>query len=230
MKCPVCKIDLVVTGQEALETLSEHVTCSEPSLKSVYQCPNIKCKAHEYGAVWNYDGEYYSYKMEFKQSKDLEENHFIGKNNGPFGSFSRQANVEIYCNGLKKRIWLSPNWTFGWLKPVIRYTYQSNKDGDVLKRGWKVEFYKRDTHFDGKKGRHCILWHSFYHMFKFSMEDFYKRKKRFENSTKENAKRYSAQDFIDQFEDNDKRRYRKTKKWFINFFYARSYKKAKSYL
>lgn len=61
MKCPICEKELVVTGQERLETLDEHV-CSpndEPCLKDKYECVNRFCSA--YGMfMWNEYGELYS--------------------------------------------------------------------------------------------------------------------------------------------------------------------------
>jgi len=229
MKCPACKTDLVVTGQAALETLNEHVMCHEPTVKAVFQCPNKKCKAHEYGAVWNHGGEYYSYNMTFEQSNELKEKYFIGKNDGPFGTITRRLNVEVSCAGLKKSTWLSSAWTLGWLKPVIRYKYKSNEDGEVLEKGWNMEFYRRDR--GSKKGSHCILWHSDYHMIKFCLKQFLKRKESFEKATTEKNIKFTAKRVIDEFkESSDKRRYKRIYKWLINFFYPRLRAKATYYL
>jgi uncharacterized protein YbaR (Trm112 family) len=38
--CPICKTELIVSGQDYLETLEEHVTCSQVTAKDKYTCPN----------------------------------------------------------------------------------------------------------------------------------------------------------------------------------------------
>jgi len=139
MKCPICKSELVVTGQERLETLDEHVCNSngEPSLKDKYECLNEQCSGYD-RFMWNEDGGLYS-KHHGCDSKTF---NFIDGNDGAFGSFARRVNVEIYkkdenfllCTILGRKIF-------------IKYLYKSNDDGDVLKRSWKFEILRKDGTF-----------------------------------------------------------------------------------
>jgi len=43
MRCPNCNNELKVTGQELLETLNEHVSCSPVKLKDKYECSAPEC-------------------------------------------------------------------------------------------------------------------------------------------------------------------------------------------
>ena len=56
--CPYCGAPLEQTNRmEKLETLCEHVSCIEPSLKSVYKC-SAHCELSK-TSKWNFDGEMY---------------------------------------------------------------------------------------------------------------------------------------------------------------------------
>ena len=88
MLCPCCKTELVITGQARLETLDEHVSSVDPCLKDKYECPNPSCATHE-KCCWNDLGDCYSKTYGEKLP-------FIDDNNGPFGSFTRRINIEIY--------------------------------------------------------------------------------------------------------------------------------------
>jgi len=160
MKCPVCKFELYIFDQLRVQTLSEHV-CDpngEPCKKNVWKCSNPKCSTHEYGVIWNDDGELYSDKF-FKEG----ELKFINDNDAPFGSYSRQANVEIYKKGMPKTdIKICKIGKITYLK---EYWYKSNEDGDVLKSGWKLKRWK-------DKNGHTILYQSPLRVYKFHMKHF----------------------------------------------------------
>ena len=182
MKCPICKTDLVITGSERLETICEHVSDPNGSVceKDVFQCPNNNCKANEYGAVWEERGEFFTYNMSWDRDKELEK-CFIGENNGPFGTISRRLNVEIYKCGLKNKVYYSPILTFWLLKPYKEYWYKANKDGEILKSGWKIKFLKKGH---GNKG-YYIGWISGIHMFKYVLREYKRKKESFKKAESE---------------------------------------------
>ena len=127
MLCPSCKTFLEVTGQERLETLTEH--CFDPngvpSLKDVYECLNPKCGCFTV-CMWDYEGAVYTQKGMYKEYKTVE---FIDNNTGAFGSFTRQVNVEISKHDEDIRL----PFFFGYVF-VIAYKYKSNEDGDILSK------------------------------------------------------------------------------------------------
>jgi hypothetical protein len=138
MKCPVCKTELVVWKRMRLETLDEHV--SNPngpvSLKSSFRCPSKTCEANDWildkpRVFWNEIGDLY----QWGQAKYPLEIPFINNNNAPFGSFQRQMNVEIYKKDENKLLLKIPCWPLNGWKLRSRYSYKSNRDGDILSRG-----------------------------------------------------------------------------------------------
>lgn len=136
MLCPICKKELVVTGQERLETLDEHV-CNpngEICLKDKYECINETCSAYN-RIMWGEDGDLY-WKNGWSRKEYF---NFIDGNEAPFGSFSRRMNVEIYKkdeNFLLCTIFERKNY--------VKYLYKSNEDGDILNRKWKFELITKD--------------------------------------------------------------------------------------
>lgn len=136
MLCPICKSVLVVTGQERLETLDEHV-CDpngEVCLKDKYECVNKRCSAYN-RIMWEEGGDLY-WKGEWSRKEYF---NFIDRNESPFGSFSRQMNIEIY----KKDENFLLCTIFG-RKIYVKYLYKSNEDGDILSRKWKFELITKD--------------------------------------------------------------------------------------
>jgi len=134
MLCPICKSELKVTGQARLETLDEHVTCGEVSLKDEYECLNKSCQAYE-TLMWAFTGERYTKRVEDMFRKNFS---FIDNNDGPFGSFQRQTNVEIYKKDENYDLLKTKKWRIH-----VVFCYKSNKDGDILKRWRKLEFWCR---------------------------------------------------------------------------------------
>jgi uncharacterized protein YbaR (Trm112 family) len=133
MKCPVCKSELIVNGQERLETLMEHVGCREPSMKDSYICNNSNCITHQYGIRWNSNGELYCKKY-YREN----EIGFIDNNSAPFGSLERKLYVEIYKKDENKYFKI-----FGWTVE-IKYKYKSNENGDILKKWTKINLWQKD--------------------------------------------------------------------------------------
>jgi hypothetical protein len=144
MKCPVCKTELVVWKQLRLETLSDHVLDpngeQELPLSDAYSCPNTKncpCTLADGGPVvfWNGDGDLYGNSIGLP---------FIDNNNAPFGSLSRRLNVEIYKKDENKLLFTIPCWPLKGWKVRSKYSYQSNEDGDILRRKFHLEWITND--------------------------------------------------------------------------------------
>lgn len=128
MKCPYCKSELKIEGQKYLETLVEHVEDVEPSLKNSYICSNEDCITRIAKINWNDSGELYckNYLLE----KTIK---YINNNNAPFGSLERKFNVEIHKDDENFDLLKIFGWTFR-----IEFEYQSNENGDILNRKWKI--------------------------------------------------------------------------------------------
>lgn len=132
LQCPHCRADLVVTGRDYLETICEHVECVIPTLKDKYECSNLDCETRKRGIVWNAYGERYGggYPCDI----------FIDNNDGPFGSYSRKANVEIHKH--------DEDYTFfklGRVRLEVRFTYRSNFQGEILGRKRKLWIWIREA-------------------------------------------------------------------------------------
>jgi len=160
MLCPICKSELVVTGQERLETLDEHVSNpNEPSLKNKYECLNKECSGYD-RFMWDEDGDLY-HKHHWCDHKTF---NFVNGNDGAFGSFARRVNVEIY----KKDENFLLCTLFG-RKIFIKYLYKSNDDGDILKRTWKFEILRKNGSF------YISGWRMLIHMIRTFHKNSYER-------------------------------------------------------
>ncbi len=135
MLCPVCRSPLVEHEPQRLQSLSEHVSDpnGEPSLKMAFVCMDPACLSHKSEMRWTDSGERYG-GFDF-------EGKFIGDNDAPFGTYQRQANVEIYKQGLKEYRTLC---TIGDIRFDLEYHYRSNQNGDVLGRSWSLRKLKKE--------------------------------------------------------------------------------------
>lgn len=128
MLCPVCKGEVVVTGQAKLETLNEHVSCMEPTIKDKYECSNNTCPTK--GIVfWNQYGELYT--SDYGSSENLE---YIDSNDAPFGSITRKLNVESYKHDEDWYLYEGKKFRI-----ARRYSYKANKDGEVVSKKGRFE-------------------------------------------------------------------------------------------
>lgn len=150
MKCPNCKTELEVTGQERLETLSEHVSNPNgtPSLKNLWQCVNTDCKCFR-AFGWNDDGEFYSGDYYSRVREVFRRDESMSA----IGSFSRKLDVEVSKMGLPKRKYLHPAWMLWFFQPFIEWHGIADEDGNILKRWFTIEILRKDkSGYDG----YCI--------------------------------------------------------------------------
>lgn len=156
--CPYCGQPLIKSGEKRkMETLSEHVMCSEVSEKEVYIC-SADCK---FGKLhfWNEDpfvserGNSYvsDYWRECYHESEHDESlkKYIdedkdNKFTSALNSYTCEEEVSIYKTGLRRTLTL-PSWlTFNSIQPYFEYGYSANKFGQVTKciislRFWKIE-------------------------------------------------------------------------------------------
>mgnify|MGYP003451402751 CR=1 FL=1 len=146
MKCPKCKDDLHITGEDHLQTLSEHVCDPNgtPSLKAVYQCVNTNCKCFR-AFAWNSDGEFYPYGYD---SRLVFDNHEM---TSALGSFSRKMDIEISHHGLPDKVRLHPALMLWFFQPYIQYRYTADEDGNVLSVRRSLGIFKKDHHDRNRK-------------------------------------------------------------------------------
>ncbi len=98
MKCPICRTSLVITGQERLESMDEHIMGVEASLKDAFGCPEITCEANKDNIVWDHYGDMYgsNYRKEYA---------YIDGNYGPFNSDRRASEAsDLYKKSHTKHI------------------------------------------------------------------------------------------------------------------------------
>ena len=203
--CPVCKSEIIDGKVLKYQTLNEHV-CNpngEPTKKQSYICGESDCICNENDIFWDDYGDLYGNILQIPKGT------FINENNAPFGSHSRQSNVEIYKYGLKKDLYFHPIFGLWFVKPYIDFHYKSNTDGDVLSRRFTFEFLTKPKGED----EYYIGGSFWYGTFKYLMR---KAKNRYIN--KEYTKLFDEsfnRDFIYRFTEHYiKLRYLKT---FLNY-------------
>lgn len=163
MFCPYCGQPLIKSGEKRkMETLSEHVSCSEVSEKEVYVC-SADCK---FGKLhfWNEDpfgsergnsfiSDYWRYcYFKSKDNEDLKryldedgDNRFTSALN----SNVCENEVTFYKTGLRRTLTL-PSWlTINSIQPYFEYAYSANKFGQVTKRTISLRFWR----IEGKHNR-----------------------------------------------------------------------------
>ena len=197
MLCPSCKTELIVTGQELLETLDEHIfnPNGDPALKDKYECPNQSCPTFKH-CCWNEEGDCYTDNWKSKIP-------FIDNNDAPFGSFNRRINVEIYKKDENKDLFIICR-----LKFRLVYQYKSDENGNILSRKRKIEIWIKEKNNDS-----YILYLSGIRMLFFKIRNFHRQIKIYGSKNKK----------IKEFTDKDN--WCNQKEWWriIGCFYARTY-------
>ena len=139
MKCPACRSILVITGQERLQTLTEHVENpnGRVSMKDKYECSNPLCVTHDTGICWDASGGMYSLNWKANSPKI----NWIDNNNGAFGSIERKINVEVYKNDENIRVKIP----FVNIVLEIDWQYKADEDGNVLSKKPSLKVWINNT-------------------------------------------------------------------------------------
>ena len=222
MYCPSCLTKLESNGSFYYED-----ACGSriPSIKWV--CPtkgfiNSKtgtfqqCLCHEYETFWNDDGEIFS-GVNYYKDKASKPIPFIHGDNtySAFNSIGKQCEVEIFKNGLPSKKYLSPALCLWFLRPVLEYTYKSDRLGNIIKTGWKVTYLSKD-----ERGNYCIGYISGIKMLKFCIKLFNRKRKTY---LKHPESTHAIDDLYNEFKKIlwDKRWWRQVVSGYFNVFYFR---------
>ncbi len=161
MFCPLCETELIVKGQEKLETLCDHVLEQTPTLKDAYGCPNLNCELYHDNAIWGPDGDYYGGKELFKKYR------FKQGLKSAIGSFSRRMDIESYRGENHNLL------TIGKVIFYLKYDYKADDKGNIVQRIPKIE-----VHIRSKDGS-AILYMSGIRMLLFCIREFKREKERY---------------------------------------------------
>jgi hypothetical protein len=130
---------LAAGEQLRLETLAEHVCRpnDEPSLKPSFYCPDTDCQANKLGVVWDEYGDYYG-----AMQRDIP---CIDGLPEAFGSFARQAAIEICKHDEDYKLCTIPCFPLkGWTVRV-KYIYKGNENGEIIQRRRRLEWITPDN-------------------------------------------------------------------------------------
>jgi hypothetical protein len=140
MYCPKCHEELSKDIKREFETLSDHVcnpNMTNYPLRPTFICKNEECSLSKKDIFWDEMGALYGWLDEEIKA--------------PYPSFQRRIDVEIYKKGVKSKIYLHPCLMLWFLKPMIEFTYKADDYGNILKRGYKLIWLKKDTWKPWKK-------------------------------------------------------------------------------
>lgn len=157
--CPYCGAPLIATNRvEKLETLSEHVSCSEPTPKTVYKC-SAHCGLSE-TSKWDWEGGMYldfpeglnkdEWECLYKLHQNVQNTCFGAKYNKfpceALGSFAYKNTMEVYTPLKKKEF---PIRFFKNQKhvPVIERNYEFDNFGKALSVNYHINYrlYKNEN-------------------------------------------------------------------------------------
>lgn len=217
MLCPICKQELKSDSNFQYEDV-----CNSLIYSAKWMCNNEKCELH-LKSFWNDSGDFFTGDLDYDKTNEL----FPHDTYAALNSFAKKCEVEIYGkvvkNGKlrKRKIYLSPWFTFRWLQPYIEFKYKSNEMGEVLGRSWKLQFLKKQK---GRK-QYCIHYISGLHMFKFYLNQFNRDLKNY----KENKSRFALLNIQKHFTENDNRTYVKVFNWYLINFYGKLLQTSNNY-
>jgi hypothetical protein len=184
MLCPICKLPLVSIESFCYED-EDVMRYSNYSEKWI--CATPSCICHTQNCYWNDDGDYFS--GDISSLKIFPDGKY-----GALNSFAKKMEIEVYGKGLKKKIYLSPILTFGWLKPMIEIKYKGNEMGEVLGKSYKLKFLKKD----GDRG-YCTYYTSALSMLWFRIKCF----KRDLKNHRKKRNHYTIKELSDEFKRNE---------------------------
>jgi len=133
-RCPYCKSPLEAYKVTRVQTLCEHVFSPNetPCPKQLYRCSVEACPTVGV-CMWTLDGELFTEGPYSHKKID-----FIDSNDAPFGTISRKINVEVCKHDEDFTFFRLP-----WVRAEIYFEYESNLDGDIVKRKPRLRLYKR---------------------------------------------------------------------------------------
>lgn len=204
MYCPICKEKLEFKNwKNYVDDLGNN------SYTTFYKCINNDCELNINNCEWDYQGNYYSGGLSFKDCKRL----FPDNNYAAFNSISKKHGVEIYKNGLKKKTYLHPIFCLFLLKPFIEYNYKSDYWGRILKKSYKLKFLK----YSKTHKTYSSYYTSGLVMLLFTFKEFKRKLKQYEK----NNNKYIVKEIVDCYVGNDKRWWKVVSRYVFNIFYKK---------
>ena len=161
-KCPSCKSKLSRGSNKRLSGI-EDICSNEGQMYATFKCKHEGCPCND-TVFWNDNGELYTVHGAF--DKRPKESDYIDENNAPFGSETRQYNVELHKSDENGYIYRSKLFCI-----YKQYWYRSNTNGDILKRKCKLEIHVYNEH--GGLERHITQLSRFI----FSCKQFHRKRK-----------------------------------------------------
>lgn len=166
MRCPGCDKELVVVGQERLETLDEHIMCvREVSLKDRYVCQNSDCQLKPEEYCWNEYGDFYHTPQGNKFYRP-DPCLFIDGLKCARGTHARKLEREIDGTKEERKKITKGRWQ-GWTK-IWETHYTSDQDGNILSSRKAVRWVTPEG----------IYYMSPWKMIRYSMGRMYQARKR----------------------------------------------------
>lgn len=212
MKCPKCHTELIKGKNKEFETLEDHVC--DPNkrnypLRSTFVCNNNECPASKEDLFWDENGAMYGWNKNFKFDNDIY---------SAYPSFERRMDIEIYKKGLKSKLRLHPCLMLWFLQPMIEFTYKSDNYGNVLKRGYKLIWLKKDHWQPWIKDQWGYCTH--YSFPTMNIIHHIQHRISTIRNCSETYKQYNAKELLEPLSSWDKRWWRKVEKWLDkNVFY-----------
>ena len=233
MTCPFCGQPLKKIGEEHIMSLEEHVYApnSIPSKKPVGVCVNNNCKFRHYFKYSLYNGEAYHtamYDNHFFDNnfnvKTMHQNEFEELNTyriSAGNSVSAACDVAVYKQGQIQDILFSPILTFGIVRPILEFSYDANKQGEVTKTRIALKFLR----YDKDLKEYSVYKTSYLNMLFFVIKE--------NINTIKNTEKLSKDDLVKIFGDKDiygrpKKSYKKIATTIIRFIYPSLYKEYKT--
>jgi len=212
MKCPKCHQELIKSIDREFETLSDHI-CNpfqeHYPLRPTYECNNIQCPASMDNIFWDEDGVMYGWDTEIWFDNGLS---------SAYPSRERKMDIEIYKKGLKSNLRLHPCLMLWFLQPMIKFTYKADEYGNVLKRGYKLIWLRKDNWKPWVKDR--FGYHIRYFFPIMMIIRHIKGQVRVLRNCSETYKQSAKKKLLEPLASWDERWWRKVEKWLDrNIFY-----------
>lgn len=218
MKCPICGNELIEGPGRRFETLSDHV--SDPNgthrpLRPTFECQGtyyFKSKNEEMDCImqdsgfWDDYGDFYSH-VDFDLYNRIQKLCYKEMTEA-LDSYARKSHAEIYKRD--EEFVLFRTLKYKWF---VKFNYEANMDGDIVKRRPYIQRLKKD-------GVGWVYdypwWKSFLHSYRVFRNTLSRYR---ENPQNEFIQREIKEAFA-PLPDWDKRFYRRFYKAFLHIFYG----------